>query len=102
VNRVGLRRILAIALVPFVGVVACSEDETDSAPPSTETSSDGATTDTTTAPTTTLGPYVSPLGDIVGEALTKNAQFTSLACSFPRADDPASDDPVSDDLASVP
>lgn len=81
VNRTLLRRVLVptVALVPLLGVTACSDDETDSAPPATEAPAGGGTTETTAAPTTTLGPYVSPLGDIVGEALTKNAQFTSLA-----------------------
>lgn len=81
VNRTLLRRVLvpAVVLVPLLGVTACSDDEGDSTPPATEAPAGGGTTATTAAPTTTLGPYVSPLGDIVGEALTKNAQFTSLA-----------------------
>ena len=80
-NRTLLRRVLApvAALVPLLGVSACSDDEGDSAPPATEAPAEGGATETTAAPTTTLGPYVSPLGDIIGEALTKNAQFTSLA-----------------------
>lgn len=81
VNRTLIRRVLVpvAALVPLVGVAACADDEGDSASPATEASAGGGTTETTAEPTTTLGPYVSPLGDIVGEALTKNAQFTSLA-----------------------
>lgn len=113
VNRLSLRRILVlvIAFVPLVGVSACSDDATDSAPPATEATAGGATTETTAAPTTTLGPYVSPLGDIVGEALTKNAQFTSLAAMVVeaglvqalRADGPFTVfAPTNDAIAAVP
>ncbi|MEN9804960.1 MAG: hypothetical protein RIS41_1807 [Actinomycetota bacterium] len=84
VNRFPLRPLTrvvlpAVALTSLVGLTACSDDESTSAPPSTEAPVDGGATETTVGATTTLGPYVSPLGDIVGEALTKNAQFTSLA-----------------------
>jgi transforming growth factor-beta-induced protein len=82
VNRIRLVRALSpfVALVPLVGLTACSEDESNSLPPATEAPAGaGGATETTVGATTTLPPYVSPLGDIVGEALTKNAQFTSLA-----------------------
>lgn len=55
-----------------VSVTACGEDETDVAPTTT------LATDAPETTTTTLPPYVSPLGDIVGEALTAQ-QFTTLA-----------------------
>ena len=91
-NRFPLRPVLArvvlpaVALVPLVGLAACSDDESNSAAPVTEAPADGGgATETTVGATTTLGPYVSPLGDIVGEALTKNAQFTSLAAMLVEA-----------------
>jgi uncharacterized surface protein with fasciclin (FAS1) repeats len=118
VNPFSLRRVLshvavpAVALVPLVGVSACSDDESNSAPPNTEAVLDaGGSTETTVGSTTTLGPYVSPLGDIVGEALTKNAQFTSLAAMVVeaglvealRADGPFTVfAPTNDAIAAVP
>lgn len=106
-----LVRVLApfVALVPLVGLAACADDD-DAAPVATGPS---ATTPVVTAPavTTTLGPYVSPLGDIVGEALTKNAQFTSLAAMVVeaglvealRADGPFTVfAPTNDAIAAVP
>ncbi len=109
-NRLAVRRIVlpVLALVPLVSLTACGDDEIDSAPPVTETPSVG---ETTPASTTTLGPYVSPLGDIVGEALTKNAQFTSLAAMVVeaglvqalRADGPFTVfAPTNDAIAAVP
>lgn len=59
-------------------MAACSDDEVNSTP-ATEAPAGGGATETTTAPTTTLGPYVSPTGDIIGEALTKGGEFTTLA-----------------------
>ncbi|MFM1752065.1 MAG: hypothetical protein RL119_1027 [Actinomycetota bacterium] len=67
------RSIVALACVALVSlsVTACGEDETDVAP----TTTNGTPAETTT---TTLPPYESPLGDIVGEALVAG-QFTTLA-----------------------
>ena len=67
------RSIVALACVALVSlsVTACGEDETDVAP----TTTIGTPAETTT---TTLPPYESPLGDIVGEALVAG-QFTTLA-----------------------
>ena len=62
----------SLALVSL-SVSACGDDETDVAP--TTTVSTGTPAETTT---TTLPPYESPLGDIVGEALVAG-QFTTLA-----------------------
>lgn len=72
------RAVLSVlAITPLLGVAACSDDEPDSTPSATE--APGGATETTAAPTTTLGPYVSPTGDIIGEALTKGGEFTTLA-----------------------
>lgn len=53
--------------------VACSSDDADVAPATTP--APGPTVETTTS---TLAPYVSPIGDIIGEALV-GVQFTTLA-----------------------
>ena len=63
-----------VAVALGVAMTACSSDATDVAA-TTTVASPGQTT-TTIA--TTLPPYQSPLGDIVGEALTAGA-FTTLA-----------------------
>jgi len=64
------RTALTLTLVLAIGTAAtaCSDDSADVAP-ATTTATGGETTTTTAAPSTTLPPYVSPLGDIVGEAL---------------------------------
>jgi transforming growth factor-beta-induced protein len=71
--------VLGAALVASTAVTAaCSEDPDTSSPASsTVTTSDpGAEPSPTT--TAELGPYVGPVGDLVGEALT-NYVFTALA-----------------------
>lgn len=60
---------LAISL--FIALTACSSDSADVATTTVPA-------DTTTTVATTLPPYESPLGDIVGEALTAGA-FSTLA-----------------------
>lgn len=76
-----VRPVIALAGLALVAmsVTACAEDETNLAP---------STTVATAAPetsTTTLPPYVSPLGDIIGEALTAQ-QFTTLAALLVNAE----------------
>ena len=68
-RRTHTRSALAVTLVLAIGTAAtaCSDDSADVAPATTVSAAEPATT--TTAPSTTLPPYVSPLGDIVGEAL---------------------------------
>lgn len=63
------RTVLSLALVLAIGAAttACSDDSSDVAPATTISPAEPATT--TAAPSTTLPPYESPLGDIVGEAL---------------------------------
>lgn len=79
-NRTARCRALlsVLAITPLLGVAACSDDEVNSTP-ATEAPAGGGATETTAAPATTLGPYVSPTGDIIGEALTKGGEFTTLA-----------------------
>jgi len=62
-----------------IGVSACAEDSSDLAATTTTPS---ATTPTTTS---TLAPYESPLGDVVGEALVAG-RFTTLAGMLVEAD----------------
>lgn len=75
--------------VVSIGTAACSEDSSTATP---ETTAAAAAPETTEAPTTTLGPYEPPLGDIVGEALTAAnvpdlaGQFSTLAGLLVRAD----------------
>ena len=78
------RSLTALSLSILIGVVttACGDDSADVTSSSMTTA--GAT-ETTMAPTTTLGPYVSPLGDIVGEALYAGS-FVTLAGLLVRAD----------------
>ena len=79
------RTVIAFALAALLGAAAtsCSEDTADVTP--TTVAAPAPATTTTVAPTTTLGPYVSPLGDIVGEALY-NGSFGILAGLLVRAD----------------
>jgi uncharacterized surface protein with fasciclin (FAS1) repeats len=75
--------------VVSIGTAACSEDSSTATP---ETTVAAAAPESTEASTTTLGPYVAPLGDIVGEALTAAnvpdlaGQFSTLAGLLVRAD----------------
>jgi len=69
--RSHLRFALA-SLFVAVPLSACADDSADVAPPTTSAETSG-----TEAPTT-LPPYVSPMGDIIGEALVAG-QFTVLA-----------------------
>lgn len=64
----------AVAVALGVSMTACSSDATDVAATTTVAISGLSTTTIAT----TLPPYQSPLGDIVGEALTSGA-FTTLA-----------------------
>lgn len=66
-HRIALT-LAGVALVSL-SLTACGEDESDVAPTTTVA---GPTT------TTTLPPYESPMGDIIGEALVAG-QFTTLA-----------------------
>lgn len=79
-NRTSLRRVLvpAVALIPLVALSACADDS-DTSPATTTPASTPSDDGEATGPTTTLGPYVAPLSDVVGEALTKEGQFTTLA-----------------------
>ena len=63
-----------VAVVLGVAMTACSSDATDVA----ATTTVALPGQTTTTIASTLPPYQSPLGDIVGEALTAGA-FTTLA-----------------------
>jgi uncharacterized surface protein with fasciclin (FAS1) repeats len=76
--------LVAVGVMVF-GVTGCAEETSDAVP--TDTAAEAV--DTTT---TTLGPYVPPLGDIVGEALVAAnvpdlaGQFATLAGLLIRAD----------------
>ncbi len=70
-HRTSALAVAGLALLS-VSVSACADDENDVAPTTT------VATEAPPTSTTTLPPYVSPLGDIVGEALTAQ-QFTTLA-----------------------
>lgn len=63
---------------------SCADDE-NSSPATTIAASTSSGAEETSGPTTTLGPYVAPLSDIVGEALTKEGQFTTLAAMLVEA-----------------
>jgi uncharacterized surface protein with fasciclin (FAS1) repeats len=65
-------RVLLASLI-VVPLTACADDSADVAPPTTS-----AEISSTEAPTTTLPPYVSPMGDVIGEALVAG-QFSVLA-----------------------
>jgi uncharacterized surface protein with fasciclin (FAS1) repeats len=69
--------VLACAATLTLTVAACADDEPDAAPPATEAPTGGEAGGG--GPTTTLGPYVEPMGDIVGEALTQKGEFTAVA-----------------------
>lgn len=81
----GAAAIIAVGLLAF-GTSGCGDETSDAAPPVTEAAAAAATT------TTTLGPYVPPQGDIVGEALVAAnvpdlaGQFSTLAGLLVRAD----------------
>lgn len=63
--------IIASTALLAVTSVACGDDEADVAPTTT-----AAASGTTETPATTLPPYESPIGDIVGQALTAGQFFT--------------------------
>lgn len=65
---------VSVALSLGIATTACSADSSDVAATTTVT----GPAETTTTVATTLPPYESPLGDIVGEALTAGA-FSTLA-----------------------
>jgi uncharacterized surface protein with fasciclin (FAS1) repeats len=65
---------VGIALSLGIAMTACSADTSDVAATTTVAGS----AETTTTVATTLPPYESPLGDIIGEALTAGA-FSTLA-----------------------
>ena len=65
-------RVLLASLI-VVPLAACADDSADVAPPTTSVE-----VSNTEAPTTTLAPYVSPMGDVIGEALVAG-QFSVLA-----------------------
>ncbi|MEY4362600.1 MAG: hypothetical protein RL391_1906 [Actinomycetota bacterium] len=60
-------------LFVVVPLTACSDDSADVAPPTPTVEPSG-----TEAPATTMAPYESPLGDVIGQALVAG-QFTVLA-----------------------
>lgn len=67
-------RIALASLFTVVPLMACADDSADVAPPTTS-----AGTSVTEAPAeSTLPPYVSPMGDVIGEALVAG-QFSVLA-----------------------
>lgn len=67
-------RIALASLFTVVPLTACADDSADVAPPTTS-----AETSVTEAPAeSTLPPYVSPMGDVIGEALVAG-QFSVLA-----------------------
>lgn len=76
--RIPFVSLLAVGLMA-IGVSACAEDSSDLAATTTTPS---AATPTTTS---TLAPYESPLGDVVGEALVAGS-FTTLAGLLVEAD----------------
>ena len=77
--------IVAVGLMAL-GATGCAEETSDAAPTTTDAAAAPATT------TTTLGPYVPPQGDIVGEALVAAnvpelaGQFATLAGLLVRAE----------------
>lgn len=83
--------VVAMAAVTSLLAAACGEDaeQVVSAAPATDVTDTAATpdtaTETTDAPDTTLGEYVPPEGDIVGQALTAHV-FTTLAGLLVKAD----------------
>lgn len=71
---------LACAATLTVTASACADDEPDATPTTlAPTDTGGGAAGATSGPATTLGPYVEPLGDIVGEAVTQKGEFTALA-----------------------
>ena len=73
-SRVAKALAATVALSLGIAMTACSSDSTDVA----ATTTVATPGQSTTTIVTTLPPYQSPLGDIVGEALTAGA-FTTLA-----------------------
>ena len=73
-SRVAKALAATVAISLGIAMTACSSDSTDVAATTTVATPDQSTTTIAT----TLPPYQSPLGDIVGEALTAGV-FTTLA-----------------------
>ncbi len=79
--------VVAMAAMTSLLAAACGEDteQVVSAAPATDVTDTAAPPDTSDAPDTTLGEYVPPEGDIVGQALTAHV-FTTLAGLLVKAD----------------